>query len=136
MSKATVQMPSDITMVPGGKRVVFELPFRLTEEMRERLDMIDGVQCILAERYRLTVLIGYAFDSQEVMGRVHRYLQSFEIAESKSSILISAAPDLLAALEAAISLYGTPGGPWNVPSDPGGWLEQARAAVAKAKSAA
>jgi len=47
--------------------------------------------------------------------------------------LITAAPDLLAALEYAVEKYGHPGGPWNVPSDPGGWLDRARAAIAKAK---
>lgn len=32
-------------------------------------------------------------------------------------------------LREAVALYGKPGGPWNVPSDPGGWLERARAAL-------
>lgn len=47
--------------------------------------------------------------------------------------LIAAAPDLLDALEYAVSKYGKGGGPWNVPSDPGGWIECAHAAIAKAK---
>ena len=47
--------------------------------------------------------------------------------------LIAAAPDLLAALEKAVENYGEPGGPWNVPSDPGGWLDMARQAIRKAK---
>lgn len=34
------------------------------------------------------------------------------------------------ALQRAVDLYGKPGGPWNVPSDPGGWLAEARAALA------
>ena len=33
------------------------------------------------------------------------------------------------ALMEAVRLYGKPGGPWNVPSDPGGWLAMARAAL-------
>jgi hypothetical protein len=41
--------------------------------------------------------------------------------------------DLLAVVEEAIRLYGRPGGPWNVPSDPGGWMDRAQAAVAKAR---
>jgi len=49
--------------------------------------------------------------------------------------LIAAAPDLLAALEKAVENYGEPGGPWNVPSDPGGWLDMARQAIKKAKGA-
>jgi len=51
-----------------------------------------------------------------------------------NSRLIAAAPDLLAALENAIALYGKDGGPWNVPRDPGGWLDRARAAIAKARA--
>ena len=47
--------------------------------------------------------------------------------------LISAAPDLLAALEKAVKHYGKPGGPWNVPSEPGTWIADAHAAIAKAK---
>jgi len=46
--------------------------------------------------------------------------------------LISAAPDLLDALQRAVSSYGAPGGPWNVPSEPGSWLERAQAAITKA----
>ena len=40
--------------------------------------------------------------------------------------------ELVAALQEAVAQYGTPGGPWNVPSDPGGWLGRARAVLAKA----
>lgn len=47
--------------------------------------------------------------------------------------LIAAAPELFEALEYAVEQYGKPGGPWNVPNDPGGWLERARSALAKAK---
>lgn len=53
-----------------------------------------------------------------------------EIADAN---LIVSAPDLLAALEKAVEHYGKPGGPWNVPSDPGTWIADARAAIAKAK---
>ena len=47
--------------------------------------------------------------------------------------LIAAAPDLLAALEKAVEHYGKPGGPWSVPSEPGTWIADACAAIAKAK---
>ena len=33
---------------------------------------------------------------------------------------------LRAALEKAVKLYGKPGGPWNVPSEPGAWLRMAK----------
>jgi len=46
--------------------------------------------------------------------------------------LICAAPDLLSALQAAVDLYGKPGGPWNVPGSAGCWITQARAAISKA----
>ena len=46
---------------------------------------------------------------------------------------IDGARDLLAVVEEAIERYGKPGGPWNVPSDPGGWIARAQAAVAKAR---
>lgn len=40
--------------------------------------------------------------------------------------------ELISTLKEAVDCYGKPGGPWNVPSDPGGWLERARAALRKA----
>ena len=33
------------------------------------------------------------------------------------------------ALNYAVQKYGNPGGPWNVPSDPGTWISIARAAL-------
>lgn len=40
--------------------------------------------------------------------------------------------ELLTALQAAVDLYGKPGGPWNVPGSAGSWITQARGAIAKA----
>ena len=57
----------------------------------------------------------------------------FEPDNEANARLISAAPDLLDAAIYAVEAYGKPGGPWNVPSDPGGWLDRARAAIAKAR---
>jgi len=57
----------------------------------------------------------------------------YETPGEINATLASAAPDLLAALESAVAQYGKPGGPWNFPSDPGGWLETAKKAIAKAK---
>lgn len=37
-------------------------------------------------------------------------------------------------LEEAVSLYGKPGGPWNVPTDPGSWIAKAKKALKKARS--
>lgn len=36
---------------------------------------------------------------------------------------------LRAILEKAVALYGQPGGPWNVPSEPGTWLAMAKEAL-------
>lgn len=43
---------------------------------------------------------------------------------------------LVEALEKAVSDYGKPGGPWNVPDEPGTWLAMAKAALAKARGEA
>lgn len=55
---------------------------------------------------------------------------SFEIM--KNADLLASAPELLAALQKAVSDYGKPGGPWNVPSEPGTWLHMAQTAIANA----
>jgi len=49
--------------------------------------------------------------------------------------LIVASPRLLSALKSAVQLYGKPGGPWNVPSEPGSWINEAKAAIAEAEPA-
>lgn len=36
---------------------------------------------------------------------------------------------LRAILAEAVKQYGKPGGPWNVPSDPGGWIARAQDAL-------
>lgn len=47
--------------------------------------------------------------------------------------LMTAAPEMYEALAEAVEKYGKPGGPWNVPSDPGSWIMKAKAALAKAR---
>lgn len=47
-----------------------------------------------------------------------------------------AVPELYQALEKAVNDYGSTGGPWNVPSEPGTWLAMAQAALAKARGEA
>jgi hypothetical protein len=39
--------------------------------------------------------------------------------------------DLVEALQKAVRDYGKPGGPWNVPSEPGTWIEMANTALKK-----
>lgn len=69
--------------------------------------------------------------AKPVPGREH-HAGWFADIDHPDARLIAAAPDLLSALQYAMDQYGKPGGPWNVPSDPGGWLDRARNAVAKA----
>lgn len=53
-----------------------------------------------------------------------RHVESASIRRMQAEI-----ERLRSALSDAVELYGKPGGPWNVPSDPGGWLVGARAAL-------
>ncbi len=53
-----------------------------------------------------------------------------------NAYLIAAAPDMYEALEMAILEYGKPGGPWNVPSESGTWIDKAKAAIVKARGEA
>lgn len=41
-----------------------------------------------------------------------------------------------AALEKAVADYGKPGGPWNVPGEPGTWIAMAKSALKAAKGGA
>ncbi len=45
---------------------------------------------------------------------------------------IAAAHQMRLALEKAVADYGKPGGPWNVPSEPGTWIDMAKGALAVA----
>lgn len=47
--------------------------------------------------------------------------------------LMAAAPRMLKALKKAIKDYGKPGGPWNVPNEPGTWIALAHAAIQAAE---
>ena len=39
--------------------------------------------------------------------------------------------ELIALLRDTVAAYGKPGGPWNVPSEPGSWIARARDLLAK-----
>ena len=54
------------------------------------------------------------------------------VPDKHNASLISAAPDLYDALSKAVADYGKPGGPWNVPSEPGTWIDMAKKALEKA----
>lgn len=84
----------------------------------------DGTFCIYARsRENGTQLLGEFYP--EDMGD--------DLPVQANMHLAAAAPELLEALKEAVAQYGKQGGPWNVPSDPGGWLDRARAAITKAE---
>lgn len=58
----------------------------------------------------------------------HDYMEK---SERGAYVLAEDALALYEALRRAVDLYGHPGGPWNVPNDPGGWLHMAREALKK-----
>lgn len=50
-------------------------------------------------------------------------------AEEEKMEYLRVAIQLGQALEYAVKKYGKEGGPWNVPSDPGGWIDRANMAL-------
>lgn len=49
-----------------------------------------------------------------------------EKAATDAAMFLINGPELLDQLESTIEKYGKPGGPWNVPSEPGEWISNAR----------
>ena len=62
-------------------------------------------------------------------------LTNSELSEfvDKISAQKAAIDQLTAALQKAVNDYGKPGGPWNVPNEPGQWLYEAKQALAAAE---
>ena len=75
----------------------------------------------------------WSADGKLIFGLGPGWADRFNPPDTSDQHLIEAAPDLYAALEKAVADYGKPGGPWNVPSEPGTWLEMAKAALKKAR---
>ena len=65
----------------------------------------------------------YIIELREVMRCRER------IREARERILLARVAELESVLSETVALYGKPGGPWNITSDPAGWLERARAAI-------
>jgi len=51
----------------------------------------------------------------------------------ETAYVISAAKEMQRALEEAVADYGHTGGPWNVPNEPGAWIDMAQKALSKAR---
>jgi len=61
------------------------------------------------------------------------YLSRSNVEIYANAKLIAAAPRMFKALKKAIKDYGKPGGPWNVPNEPGTWIALAQAAIQAAE---
>lgn len=59
--------------------------------------------------------------------------QAYVYAKKEVKRLDLAIDTLTTALQKAVDQYGQPGGPWNVPSEPGTWIAEARHALEMAK---
>lgn len=70
-------------------------------------------------------------------GRTHYSIDKLPLRwDSRKKVedtLSSAEKDMYEALSEAVEKYGKPGGPWNVPGEPGSWIYKAKKALAKAK---
>jgi len=92
------------------------------------------------DRHEFATARAFISSGEKIIGEITYYTNSMSypyVDDHREFVanahLTTAAPELLEAFEYAVSKYGQDGGPWNVPSDPGGWLDHARAAIAKAK---
>ena len=77
---------------------------------------------------------GGEYVAKAVAVSVLRGISAVQRKERKANEhLIAAAPEMYEALSDAVEKYGKPGGPWNVPGEPGSWIEKAKAALNKAR---
>lgn len=61
------------------------------------------------------------------------YRKVAEVYDQADVPKLAAAKEMYEALAEAVEKYGKPGGPWNVPGEPGSWIAKARAALKKAR---
>lgn len=82
------------------------------------------------------VFANYYIDDHNADQFMAPWIYKNPLSKFMNTYLISAAPDMLEALAEAVERYGKPGGPWNVPSEPGSWIAKAKAALKKARGEA
>ena len=88
------------------------------------LTPVEAVGRLRDEIARLTRERNEARDALDLAGRtLSSTMDDLADAQAENA-------NVRAILTEAVNTYGKPGGPWNIPSDPGGWLERARAALA------
>lgn len=89
---------------------------------------IDSAGCINEYDY----YNDYMDEVRRKFGNFFRTLEEAEAARERARKALKGVDEnklLREALEEAVSMYGKPGGPWNVPGDAGGWLDRARKAL-------
>lgn len=77
----------------------------------------------------------YVADGIQTMSMASKMKKIFESAwreDQEEEIDQRTMNALVSSLTEAVSLYGRPGGPWNVLSDPGGWIYRAKEALRRA----
>ena len=91
----------------------------------EEVEARERILLARVERLELTVQeLGLRNADLEAHIKSLEAINENNLAEAAARIV-----DLEAVLSETVALYGKPGGPWNIPGDPGGWLERARAAI-------
>ncbi|MES2904913.1 MAG: hypothetical protein V4696_12065 [Pseudomonadota bacterium] len=101
--------------------------------------MFDNIFDDLRENPRLALRFkvaahhrGGALRIEDEAGKLLGHVEQVDWQDETAN-LWAASGDLYGALKQAVETYGKPGGPWNVPSDPGGWLDRSRDALHKAE---
>ena len=69
------------------------------------------------------------FDELELRGAIERRDATIRILERDLHEAERENRALREALSEAVEKYGKPGGPWNVPNEPGCWIEKAKKAL-------
>ena len=85
-------------------------------------DAIDAYAEVAAERERILLARVAELESADIHS-CHDDCQRLACVQARRIA------EMEAVLSETVALYGKPGGPWNIPVDPGGWLERARAAI-------
>ncbi len=81
-------------------------------------------------RAAYTKFTNVGFRNTKAVCQMFQYIEAEYLEQSGVNAKHAA---LTGALEKAVADYGKPGGPWNVPGEPGTWLQMARDALEKVK---
>lgn len=107
----------------------------IAESYAEDLARLFGrepTECDLS-RLRHTLDSWGSYQSGRTYYSIDKLPLRWDSREKVEDTLSSAAQDMYDALFEAVEKYGKPGGPWNVPGDPGSWIDKAKKALAKAR---